>query len=135
MSSARAKVRIVRVFKFTRILQGLRSLRIVRYVSGLRILVYSMYDATKSLLWALILLALIIYVFGLLFSSAALDHVVASDGVVDAKLDMYFGSVDAAVTTLYRSILGGLEPWTFFDNHTGTGSRPFFPFFRVGVPL
>lgn len=35
-------VRIIKVFKFTRLLQGLRSLRIVRFVGGLRILVYSM---------------------------------------------------------------------------------------------
>ena len=68
-----------------------------------------MYDATKSLLWALILLALIIYVFGLLFASAALDHAVTvGPDVIDPQLKRFFGSVDVAVTTLYRSVLGGL---------------------------
>ncbi len=31
------------VFKFTRLLQGLRSLRIIRFIGGLRVLVYSMF--------------------------------------------------------------------------------------------
>mmetsp|Transcript_41578 Transcript_41578/g.96822 ORF Transcript_41578/g.96822 Transcript_41578/m.96822 type:complete len:563 (-) Transcript_41578:60-1748(-) len=103
-----SSVRIVRVFKFTRLLQGVRSLRIVRYVSGLRILVYSMFDATKSLLWALVLLALIIYVFGLLFTSAALDHRLTT-GMEDSQLSRYWGTLDVSVTTLYRSVLGGLD--------------------------
>eukprot|EP00437_Effrenium_voratum_P028819 CAMPEP_0181406536 /NCGR_PEP_ID=MMETSP1110-20121109/5322_1 /TAXON_ID=174948 /ORGANISM="Symbiodinium sp., Strain CCMP421" /LENGTH=504 /DNA_ID=CAMNT_0023528951 /DNA_START=33 /DNA_END=1543 /DNA_ORIENTATION=+ len=100
-------VRIVKVFKFTRILQGLRSLRIVRYISGLRILVYSMLDATKSLAWALLLLALIVYVFGVVFANAALDYMVESTSV--NLVGRHWGSVDVSITTLYRAVLGGLD--------------------------
>jgi len=102
-----AGVRILKVFKFTRLLQGLRSLRIIRFIGGLRVLVYSMFDATRSLAWALFLGALVVYVFALIFSNAAIDHLLSQEEHV--TLQRHWGTMDLAVTTLYRSILGGLD--------------------------
>lgn len=102
-----AGVRILKVFKFTRLLQGLRSLRIIRFIGGLRVLVNSMLDATRSLAWALFLGGLVVYVFALVFSNAAIDYLLSETD--DRVLSKYWGSMDVAIETLYRSILGGLD--------------------------
>lgn len=102
--------RIIRIFKITRLLQVVRSLRIVKFISALRALVMSVVDTTRQLLWALILLGLVQYSFGILFTDAVLDYL-ASNGP-DADQMKYFGTVFTSVMTLFRSILGGLD-WEY----------------------
>lgn len=102
--------RIIRIFKITRLLQVVRSLRIVKFISALRALVMSVVDTTRQLLWALILLGLVQYSFGILFTDAVLDYS-ASNGP-DADQMKYFGTVFTSVMTLFRSILGGLD-WEY----------------------
>eukprot|EP00913_Durusdinium_trenchii_P020588 g19337.t1 len=119
-SGSNTGVRILKVFRFTRLLQGLRSLRIIRFVGGLRILVVSMFDATRALSWALLLFALVVYVFGVVFSNAALDSLPSGDA--HPELVKYWGSVDRAIATLYRSILGGLDWGDAADALLGTNN-------------
>ncbi|CAE6973091.1 Catsper1, partial [Symbiodinium sp. CCMP2456] len=99
--------RIIRVFKITRLLQVVRSLRIVRFIGALRALVMSVVDTTRQLIWALILLALVIYSFAILFTDACQDHMFRN-GRVDS-MDEHFGSVYASSTTLFQSILAGMD--------------------------
>lgn len=102
--------RIIRIFKITRLLQVVRSLRIVKFISALRALVMSVVDTTRQLLWALILLGLVQYSFGILFTDAVLDYA-ASNGPDEAQM-RYFGTVYTSVITLFRAILGGLD-WEY----------------------
>ena len=99
--------RIIRVFKITRLLQVVRSLRIVRFIGALRALVMSVIDTTRQLIWALVLLTLVIYSFGILFTDASQDHMFRNGP--DAAMDEHFGSVYASCTTLFRSILAGMD--------------------------
>lgn len=101
--------RIIRVFKLTRLLQVLRSVRIVRFVSAFRALVYSVIDTTRQLLWAMVLLILIIYSFGILFTDAVLYHLFWFDELDDADLKLYFGSVFHSCTTLFRALMNGFD--------------------------
>lgn len=108
---AASNFRIIRVFKVTRLLQVVRSLRIVRFVAALRALVLSVVDTTRQLVWALILLLLVIYSFGILFTDAALEYLFAgaSEGEDTTDLMKYFGTVFSSCSTLFRSILGGTD--------------------------
>ncbi|CAE7555928.1 KCNA1 [Symbiodinium sp. CCMP2592] len=101
--------RIIRVFKLTRLLQVLRSVRIVRFVSAFRALVYSVIDTTRQLLWAMVLLILIIYSFGILFTDAVLYHLFWFDEIEEADLKLYFGSVFHSCTTLFRALMNGFD--------------------------
>ncbi|CAE7188177.1 Catsper1, partial [Symbiodinium pilosum] len=101
--------RIIRVFKLTRLLQVLRSVRIVRFVSAFRALVYSVIDTTRQLLWAMVLLILIIYSFGILFTDAVLYHLFWFSEIEDAELKKYFGSVFHSCTTLFRALMNGFD--------------------------
>jgi len=102
-----SQFRIVRIFKVTRLLQVVRSIRLVRFLSALRALVLSVVDTTRQLLWALILLGLVQYSFGIMFTDAVLDYQLEHGE--DPVLKQYFGTVYASVSTLFRAILGGID--------------------------
>jgi len=48
------------------------------------------------------------YVFGILFSDIALDHM-KEERNIDPELDRFFGSLPASLETLFRTISGGLD--------------------------
>lgn len=102
-----SQFRIIRIFKVTRLLQVVRSIRLVRFLSALRALVLSVVDTTRQLLWVLILLGLVQYSFGIMFTDAVLDYQLEHGE--DRVLKQYFGTVYASVSTLFRAILGGID--------------------------
>eukprot|EP00439_Symbiodinium_sp_Y106_P084891 s12_g26.t3 len=106
---ASSNLRIVRVFKVTRLLQVVRSVRLIKFLGALRALVMSVVDTTRQLAWALLLLGLVIYSFGILFADAALDYGIRHDLSDDSTLLEYFGGVYLSCQTLFRAILGGLD--------------------------
>ena len=65
-------------------------------------------------MWALILLILVIYSFGILFTDAVLDYLFSHD-TSDDVLVKYFGTVYTSCSTLFRSILGGTDWETAVD--------------------
>ncbi|CAE7255992.1 Scn11a, partial [Symbiodinium pilosum] len=89
-----SNLRLLRVIKVTRLARVLRVLRVVQFVRPLRTLMHCLVDTTKSFVWSLMLLVLMMYVFGLLFTDAAIDHIrVHASGSVDPDLDRFFGTV------------------------------------------
>jgi len=118
MDSNTGGVRIVRLLRISRLLRILRITRVMRFIRALRTLVYSIFCTLKSLSWAMVLLFLIIYVFGILFTQAVNDHLVETldeygmlRDVADDHwvLPMYWGSLPRAMFTLFQSISGGLN--------------------------
>mmetsp|Transcript_31174 Transcript_31174/g.72005 ORF Transcript_31174/g.72005 Transcript_31174/m.72005 type:complete len:584 (+) Transcript_31174:36-1787(+) len=105
-----SNLRLLRVIKVTRLARVLRVLRVVQYVRPLRTLMHCLIDTTKSFVWSLLLLLLMMYVFGLLFTDAAIDHIRAAEAnAVDTNLEVYFGTVYHSITTLFRSISNGMD--------------------------
>ena len=87
-----------------------RVFRVVKFFRSLRTLVQSLMGTMKSLFWAMILLALIIYIFSILFTDAVIDYVRES-GVVelnDTVLEQSFGTLYESYLTLFRSISNGV---------------------------
>lgn len=59
-------------------------------------------------MWALFLLAAIMYVFALLFTSAALDAISEGD-VKEQSLDEFYGTVPRSMWTLFQSMSSGAD--------------------------
>ena len=89
--------------------QVVRSVRLIKFLGALRALVMSVVDTTRQLAWALLLLGLVIYSFGILFADAALDHSLRYSLGDEHALMLYFGGVYLSCQTLFRAILGGLD--------------------------
>ena len=110
-----SNLRLLRLVKVSRLARVMRMLRVVQYVKPLRTLMHCLVDTTKSFVWSFLLLFLMMYVFGLLFTDAVLDFMAdqqeaATDQPSDyAQLAYFFGSVGSSIQTLFRSVSNGLD--------------------------
>lgn len=120
-------LRIVRIVRITRLIRIFRISRIVRFIQALRTLVYSIMCTLKSLIWALMLLAMIIYCFGIVFTQAVVDYSLSlsiddtlskEEKHLPASLVKWWGTLPDSMFTLFMSIVGGIS-WI-------DAIRPFF---------
>ncbi|CAE7948182.1 SCN8A, partial [Symbiodinium sp. KB8] len=110
MSSLKA-FRIIRV---TRVVKVVRLMRVFRFVMAFRTLITSIADTLKSLFWALMLLAVIVYVFAVLFTQAVNDYVLDPDNptLPDRELEAserYYRSLYHTMLSLFMGVSGGIN--------------------------
>eukprot|EP00930_Biecheleria_cincta_P037331 TRINITY_DN255_c0_g2_i1.p1 TRINITY_DN255_c0_g2~~TRINITY_DN255_c0_g2_i1.p1 ORF type:complete len:635 (+),score=102.34 TRINITY_DN255_c0_g2_i1:108-2012(+) len=101
-------VELLRMLRLLRIVKVMRIIRVVRFFSELRVMINGILGSSKSLLWALLLLMLIIYLFGV-----TLMQIVTSlkgpRSTLDPILAQCFGSMGSTMMTLYKAISGGFD--------------------------
>ena len=103
-----SNLRLMRLIRIGRLFRVVRIMKVVRLFRSLRTLVQSLVGTLKSLAWAMVLLSLIMYIFAILFTDAALDYIIELKDQVEpltleeenhlADVSRYFGS-------LYRSFI------------------------------
>lgn len=101
--------RIVRIIRTVRLSRALRLASVIRFVSALQTLVYSIVATVKSLVWALVLLFMIVYVCGIAFTQATNNYIVNHHDEDDEILVMFWGSLVSSMITLYKSVIGGIS--------------------------
>lgn len=94
-------VSIMRVLKLARVV---RVVRLFRFFKKLWLLFVGLIDAARALVWAWILVALVLYLFGI-FMTRTVGH--ANRG--NAQLTTYFGKVPNSMFTLFQIMT--LEEW------------------------
>lgn len=99
--------RILRIVRITRLVRVLRIARLIRFVRALRVLIFSIAETMKSVIWAIVLLLLIIYFFGVLFTTSTIEYL-QMDGQDPHMID-YWGSLDVTMLTLLQSVTNGLD--------------------------
>lgn len=105
-------LKAVRVVRITRIVKVSRLVRIFRFILALRTLIASIVHTLKSLVWALLLLALIAYVFAVLFMQAVNDYIQDGGYLPDRELleaQVHFGTIGDTMLGLFMSITGGVN--------------------------
>lgn len=100
-------LRVVRLLRITRIIRIVRLVRVVRFVRALRTLVYSIVVTLKSLLWALLLLLIINYIFGIVFTQAV-THQIENQTEIDQFVMLYWSSLPRSMFTLFKTVSGGV---------------------------
>lgn len=114
----RSSANTVIAFRAVRILRLCHLLKIVRrreIFKPLRLLVSAMMSATRSCLWLLMLLALVVYTFSLFFAQAATDfreEPKQQESLSVQELELiedYFGTVIRSMYTLFLSMSGGVS--------------------------
>jgi len=108
--------RTIRVMKITRVL---RFVKMVQFLSELRLMLNCLAKSSFALMWSFILLALI----QLMFAIALVQHMsnlvsskdsgLSQDNVVAIR--KAFGSVELATLTLFMSISGGIDWGDAYD--------------------
>jgi len=105
------QLRLARIVKVGRLVRAFRIHRIITFVAPLRTMVHSITVSLKSLMWAMVLLFLIIYMVGV-FIVQIVAGFLEDDGLhptVVSGLQDYWASLDTAMFTLFQSITGGVS--------------------------
>ncbi|CAE8727205.1 unnamed protein product, partial [Polarella glacialis] len=119
-------LRVIRMLRVTRIVRGIRVMRVLRYVQPLRTLLRSIYTVLKSLVWTMILLALIFYSFGVAFTQSTSDYCREAAGALlqpgsglslssvspmceNPELQIYWSFLASSMFTLFKAIAGGVS--------------------------
>jgi len=95
--------------KTIKMLRIARVFRVFRFFRDLSLLALMILDSVKSLVWALVMLAVIIYVFAILFTQQATDYISDNEPAETQEVSKYFGSLQATVYSLVLSMLGGIS--------------------------
>ena len=106
-----ASLKAFRIIRLTRLMKAVRIIRLLRFVLALRSLIQSIASTLKSLVWAIVLLAIIIYVFAVLFCQIVND--VSKPEEMSAReyeyVKRYFSSLGDTMLALFMSIAGGVS--------------------------
>eukprot|EP00927_Polykrikos_kofoidii_P084828 TRINITY_DN904_c0_g2_i3.p1 TRINITY_DN904_c0_g2~~TRINITY_DN904_c0_g2_i3.p1 ORF type:complete len:611 (-),score=82.62 TRINITY_DN904_c0_g2_i3:74-1906(-) len=104
-------LRVVRLMKMAKLLRMIRLLRIFR---ELRLLLTSIIGSMKSMLWAMIVIVLVTYMFGMCFLQAATGYLIDEANAVDpdlkADITKHWGSVESSMLSLYACGTSG-DSW------------------------
>eukprot|EP00913_Durusdinium_trenchii_P006954 g6540.t2 len=84
--------------KIARLARAIRVVKVLRFIRAMRVLVFSILNTLRSLVWSLVLLFVIIYSFGILFADATIDHILEhADSMPPGTRDglvKHFGSLE-----------------------------------------
>jgi len=122
--------RVLRVFRMARVL---RIVRVVESFRELREMMCSILGSLKSVCWAITLLAIIMYLFAVLFMQGAIACV-EQDGAQPDEFVAYFGSVDSTMYSLLLAISGGRD-WGDMVQPFDSYSRWFRLYFSIYIVL
>eukprot|EP00913_Durusdinium_trenchii_P011867 g11146.t1 len=105
-------LKVFRFIRVTRILKTIQFVRILRFFMALRTLVTSIFSTVKSLVWALLLLGLIVYIFAVIFVQVVNDYMDSAHSVteeVQSLSQRHFSSLTSCMLSLFMSIAGGVS--------------------------
>lgn len=106
---------VVRMIRVLRVVRIARVIRVLKAFRELRLMVASIVSSARNLLWVIMILCVLLYVFGISFTSAVALELEMSppDAEGTEELKRYFGSLSSSILTLYSSMSGG-EDWTVY---------------------
>lgn len=93
-----------------------RILKVMRFFSDLRTMLFGILNSMKSLMWCMVILLMLMFMFGMAFMQLSLTHLqdqqqkgIPIDIEDDNSLPNNFGGMWRTIYTLYKSILGGMD--------------------------
>eukprot|EP00746_Dinoflagellata_sp_MGD_P108356 gnl/MRDRNA2_/MRDRNA2_46281_c0_seq1.p1 gnl/MRDRNA2_/MRDRNA2_46281_c0~~gnl/MRDRNA2_/MRDRNA2_46281_c0_seq1.p1 ORF type:complete len:339 (-),score=42.60 gnl/MRDRNA2_/MRDRNA2_46281_c0_seq1:61-1077(-) len=105
MDESMTNVRVLRILRLVRIL---RVVRITRFFRELRIMVCGIQSSLQSLVWAMVLLFLVMFMFAVYIMQSVTDHLTrSSEG--QRLLIQHYGSLAQTMWTLFKAVTGGSD--------------------------
>ncbi|CAK0855393.1 unnamed protein product [Prorocentrum cordatum] len=98
--------KILRLLRLTRLL---RLVRTFRQLKPLRVLLHSLYCAGKSVFWALLLLLIVVFSFGVVLTQAVTEHTEGGTRIEDDNLMSYYGNLYRSMISLWWAVSGGIS--------------------------
>jgi len=109
---------LLRIFRVARLVRLLKIAKYLSFLRELRLMIFGMIASLRSLLWSFVMLALVVYVFSIVFVQAAVSFLQSNnfDGELAELREAYiewFGSIQLSMRTLLVAISGGTD-WIQF---------------------
>lgn len=103
---------IMRILRVIRLVRVTRIIRMLKFFRELRMMLHSILNSFKSLLWVMLILVMTFYIFGITMTQGVVDHCsidhsqcARGDGLLLKK----FGRVDRSVLSLFEAMAGGIS--------------------------
>jgi hypothetical protein len=115
-TSVTGDVTLLRVLRVVRLVRIAKFIRVMHFFREFRMMVFAILGSLKSLLWVILILSITFYVFGIVFTTATLQHLRTSEKLsLEGTLHKSFGTLDRSFLTLYMAMSGGQDWGMFYD--------------------
>lgn len=108
-------MRSIRLFKTVKVL---RMLRVIKVLKELHLLMACILRSLRALMWSLVMMAVILYMFSLVFVQQATAYLGQDpdqqEELTIEGLSLAFGSVEYSIMTLFQTLFGG-DDWAKFQ--------------------
>lgn len=117
--SVLTSVSVVRVLRVLRLVRVVRMIRTYTFFRELRMMVESCLNGLKSYMWCCLVILLLLYVFGIVFTThtylfISMEAPSSGDAHIVA-LQKSFGTLDKSMLSLFQAITGGRDWIEFYD--------------------
>merc|ERR1712137_310912 len=136
VADAAVNLSVFRIFRLVRLLKVIRK---VQLLESLNLMVFGIINCCAPLIWAILILVLIMYAFGVFFmsglSSTMEDMDTTDEGFsidVVEGLDLQFGSVYRSIASLFEAVTGGND-WAGIAEHVRGVSEGLYVCFALYV--
>lgn len=118
LMSLSSNTRVLRLLRVMRLVRLARFIRVMRVFRELRAMVFGIMHSIMSLIWAIILLLLIMFLFACYLTQAVTDEFMDEGGSQLAEEDreilrQAYGGLMYTMYSLYQAITGG-QDWSYF---------------------
>lgn len=106
------KLSLLRILRLLKIIKVTRNSYVISFIRELRLMVFSLTGSLKSLAWAVVLILIILAVCGIFFTDGVIAYCVQHDAMQansTKEMRQYFGTVPAAILSLYEAMSGGQD--------------------------
>lgn len=103
------------IFQFMRVLRFIRVVRVLKVMQALRelrMMLFSMLHSLHSIVWAMALMLVITFIFGIIFTQAVKDALQDEPNPRTSSMELLikqFGSLERTMLTLIQAVLGGFS--------------------------
>lgn len=110
-SAGLEQMQIGRLARSVRLVRVLRVVRVMRFFRELRLLISSIVCTMQNLFWTIMFIAILHFVFAIIFTEGTTDQIRDNGGHTEAtlRLSKFFGSIHITMYTLFQSISGGID--------------------------
>eukprot|EP00929_Paragymnodinium_shiwhaense_P014961 TRINITY_DN122962_c0_g1_i1.p1 TRINITY_DN122962_c0_g1~~TRINITY_DN122962_c0_g1_i1.p1 ORF type:complete len:868 (+),score=179.62 TRINITY_DN122962_c0_g1_i1:137-2740(+) len=106
------RISVLRMLRLLKIVRIVRVLKVLRFVSCLRMIVYSIIRSVPLFFWSLIALFILTFLWGVYLTEAVLGHKLNASFTRPEDhdlLDSQFGTLNRSMMTLLQSVTGGID--------------------------
>jgi len=111
-------VSVLRVLRVARVVRVVRVIRVMKFFRELRMMIFSIIGCLKSVTWIILVLGLVFYLFGIVFTQSVTDNLDTLEMRIAQEYEdtiLYFGTLPNSILSLYMAMSGGNDWGQYYE--------------------